>query len=251
MTKKSGIAWTDGTANFWWGCLKVSEGCDHCYAETLSKRVGKDIWGPAKTTQREYKKAIWKDVLKWDKESREAGTRRKVFVQSMSDFLEDHPQLTEWREQAKRLMEGLTNTDILMLTKRPENADRFLGDWYKNWPAHVWFGVTTENQKRYDERIPILMTVPAPVRWLSIEPMIGEVKLGNVRSAIDWIIVGGESGTGCRPFNPDWGRSLLAECREYGIAYFQKQMGGFPDKRHNTEDFPEDLRVREFPEQKG
>lgn len=269
MGKQSGIAWTDATANFWWGCVKVSPGCENCYAETLSKRVGMDIWGPAKTTQREYKKAIWRDLLKWDRESRENGTRRKVFVQSMSDFLEDHPQVVEWREEAKRLMVSLTNTDILMLTKRPENAERFLGDWFKNWPAHVWFGVSTENQEMADKRIPLLMQVPAPVRWLSVEPQLGMIELreylfpqygsnlGSTEldylvdyigaSPIHWVVVGGESGVHCRPFNIEWARELRQECAEAEVAFFKKQLGGHPDKRHNMEDFPEDLRVREFP----
>src|SRR5512146_683116 len=126
MAKNSGIAWTDDTANFWWGCQKVDQGCAHCYAETLSKRVGKSIWGPPATTDREIKKAIWRDLPKWDNEARAAGVRRKVFVQSMSDFLEDHPALVEPRKRAVVLLESLTNVDVLLLTKRPEDAPRFL-----------------------------------------------------------------------------------------------------------------------------
>jgi|SRR5581483_7630515 len=268
MAKNSGIAWTDDTANFWWGCVKVSPGCENCYAETLSKRVGMDIWGPAKTTQREYKKAVWRDLIKWDRESRESGTRRKVFVQSMSDFLEDHPQVVDWREEAKRLMVSLTNTDILMLTKRPENAERFLGDWFKNWPAHVWFGVSTENQEMADKRIPLLLQVPAQVLWLSVEPQLGLIDLRKYLfpvstvswgsgyddwdfdvdpSPINWVVVGGESGVHCRPFDIEWARELRQECAEAEVAFFMKQLGGHPDKRHNLEQFPEDLRVREFP----
>ena len=248
MSRDSGIAWTDDTANFWWGCLKVSEGCEHCYAETLSKRTGKDIWGSSKITNREYKKAIWKDLLKWDIQSRKEGIRRKVFVQSMSDFLEDHPQVVEWREEAKKLIVSLTNTDILMLTKRPENAERFLGDWYDNWPKYVWFGVSVENQKRADERISELLKVPAPILWLSVEPQLERIDLFDYIRGIDWVVVGGESGAHCRPFDLGWARLLLNECKQNNTRFFMKQLGGHPNKRDQMEDFPRDLRIREFPE---
>lgn len=246
--KKSNIAWTDGTANFWWGCMKVSEGCDNCYALAQSKRVGKDIWGSPKITQREYKKAIWKELPKWDAEARAENRRVKVFVQSMSDFLEDHPQVVEWREEAKKLIVSLTNIDILMLTKRPENAPKFLGDWFDNWPLHVWFGVSVENQKRADERIPELLKVPAPILWLSVEPQLERIDLFYYVRGIDWVVVGGESGVHCRPFDLGWARLLLNECKQNNTRFFMKQLGGHPDKRHNMSDFPLDLQVREFPE---
>lgn len=248
--KTTGINWCDHTANFWWGCFKVSDGCKHCYAETLSKRYGKSIWGPAQTTSREYKSGIWKELQKWDDEAGKDGVRRRVFVSSMSDFLEDHPQVTEWRERAKELIYGLKNLDVLMLTKRPENAQKFLFDWYLDWPAHVWFGTTIEDNKKHN-RTEEALAVPAAIHFFSVEPMLEPVNMNfpnrpnPVRDV--WVICGGESGTGCRPFEWDWARDLRDQCNRANVAFWMKQGGGHPNKRHELEDIPEDLRIRELP----
>ncbi len=248
MAENSKIEWTDHTANFWWGCLKVSPGCEHCYAETLSKRIGKSIWGPAATTDREKKKAVWKDIQEWDKKAWRDGVRRRVFVQSMSDFLEDHPQANEIRKEAIRVLENLKWLDVLLLTKRPENAERFLGDWFYGWPEHVWMGTSVENQKYADERIPELLKIPAKIRFLSCEPLLGPINLTEwlspcsyycdhgseypeghrpERSKIDWVIAGGESGPKARPMHPDWVRSLRDQCQEAGVAFHFKQWGEY------------------------
>lgn len=258
MTENTHIAWTHHTANFWWGCQKVSDGCKFCYAETLSKRYGKNIWGPPATTRREFKKAIWKDIIDWDKKARADGVRRRVFVSSMSDFLEDHMMVIEPREKAKQIMRQLTNLDILLLTKRPENAPRFLADWFENWPAHIWIGTTVEDQQNADERIHYLLDCPAPIHFLSVEPQLERIDLDlsgrnygrdfpNYSESIQWVICGGESGAGCRPFQIEWARDLLKQCRAANVPFFMKQLGGHPYKRDQIEDFPEDLRVREFP----
>lgn len=243
MAENSKIEWTDHTANFWWGCVKVSPGCKNCYAETLSKRVGKNIWGPASTTSRERKQAIWKDIYKWDKEAREAGKRRRVFVSSMSDFLEDHPQANEIRKEAIGVLQNLKWLDVLMLTKRPENAKRFLGDWFSKWPEHVWMGTSVENQEAADRRIPELLRIPAMIRFLSCEPLLGPVNLteipipntGVVMNSLNrasvfapnihWVIAGGESGPKARPMHPDWVRSLRDQCHAAGTAFHFKQWG--------------------------
>ncbi len=260
MAENSKIEWCDHTANFWWGCLKVSPGCEHCYAETLSKRIGKNIWGPAATTDREKKKAIWKDIQEWDKKAWRDGVRRRVFVQSMSDFLEDHPQANEIRKEAIRVLENLKWLDVLLLTKRPENAERFLGDWFYGWPEHVWMGTSIETQKYADERIPELLKIPAKIRFLSCEPLLGPIDFdvleekgdeygdGAVhwnmisgerwlrdgfekdlpsKPAIHWVIAGGESGPKARPMHPDWVRSLRDQCQQAGAAFHFKQWGEF------------------------
>ncbi len=251
--KNSGINWTDHTANFWWGCMKVSEGCQHCYAETLSKRYGKKIWGPPATTEREEKKGIWKDILKWDAEAKAEGIRRRVFVSSMSDFLEDHPQVYEIRNRAMDVIEKLEWLDILMLTKRPENAPKFLSRWYDNFPAHVWMGTTTENQEQLDKRLPRLLEIPSAIHFLSVEPQIEHVTITTFNAVwhsskpLSWVIVGGESGAGCRPFDWDWARSLRNQCSRADIAFWMKQGGGHPNKRHELSDIPEDLRIRNLP----
>lgn len=256
--KNSGINWTDHTANFWWGCVKVSDGCKNCYAETLSKRYGKSIWGPPQNTDREYKSGIWQDLRKWDKEAGSDGVRRRVFVSSMSDFLENHPQVADWRERAKALILDLKNIDVLLLTKRPENAPIFLSDWMKDFPPHVWMGTSVEDQKVADTRLGHLLVIPAPIHFLSVEPMLEKIDLdmdgrnygrnfATYSEKVQWVIVGGESGPRCRPFQIEWARDLLKQCRETGAAFWMKQLGGHPNKRHELEDLPEDLRVRELP----
>lgn len=245
--KNSAINWTDHTANFWWGCMKVSKGCKLCYAEALSNRFGKNIWGAPKTTDREHKSGIWKDIAKWDTEAGLEGIRRRVFVSSMSDFLEDHPQVTEWRERAKDIIYNLKDLDVLILTKRPQNASMFLGDWFNNWPDHVWIGTTVEDNSSR-ERIISLIDVPAKIHFLSVEPMLEKITLYDYFiNDLEWVICGGESGAGCRPFDWDWARDLRDQCQESDVAFWMKQGGGHPNKRHRLMDIPEDLRIRKLP----
>ncbi len=264
MGKETEIAWTDSTANFWWGCVKVSEGCRHCYAESLANRWGKSIWGPAATTEREYKKAAWKDVPKWNAEAKAAGVRRRVFVQSMSDFFEDHPQVASWRSNALELMQHCRHLDFQVLTKRPENINRMIEQatgfsdsemWFYTAP-HVWIGTTVENQEQADKRIPELLNVPAKVRFLSCEPLLGPVDLRKCyesevkqwNGGINWVIVGGESGHGARPMHPEWAQSLQQQCAGGGVPFFMKQgsVANWADYK-NFDSFPDNLKVRQFP----
>lgn len=249
MAKNSGINWTDHTANFWWGCQKVSDGCKNCYAETWARRYGKQIWGPAETTEREYKKAVWKDLLKWDKEAKAEGIRRRVFVSSMSDFLEDHPQVVDWRVSAMEIIEKLESLDVLLLTKRPENAEKFLSNWFDEWPSHVWFGTTIENNKQI-QRMLDAIRVPAKIHFFSVEPMLGQVDMHFIgeKNPELWVICGGESGPKCRPFDYAWARDLRDQCKQAGVAFWMKQAGGHPYAQHELADLPEDLRIRELPE---
>lgn len=251
MGKETGISWCDHTANFWWGCQKVSEGCKNCYAETLAvERYKKPIWGPAKTTARERKKAVWTDIVKWDQQAGKDKVRRRVFVSSMSDFLEDHPQLVEWREEAMYIMERLENLDVLLLTKRPENSF-LLGDWdLFGLPPHIWFGTSIEDNNKKKRMIDAL-EVMADIHFFSVEPMLGYINMNfpnrpNPNRDV-WVICGGESGPNCRPFNWDWARDLRDQCKRANVAFFMKQGGGHPNPRHNLEDIPEDLQIREFP----
>jgi protein gp37 len=242
MAEQTGIEWTDHTANFWWGCMKVSPGCAHCYAETLSKRYGRDIWGPAATTERWRTKGPWRDILRWDDKAGADGVRRRVFVQSMSDFFEEHPQLDEWRAEACAILAGLKHLDVQLLTKRPENVRRMVpAAWLRAWPAHIWMGTSIENQEQADKRISELLRIPANVRFLSAEPLLGPVDLAaagalwadlnghiirNVIShGINWVIAGGESGPKARPMHPTWVRSLRDQCQAAGVPFFYKQIG--------------------------
>ena len=244
MAETTGIQWTDHTANFWWGCMKVSPGCAHCYAETWSKRYGRDIWGPAATTARWRTKGPWRDILRWDARAAADGVRRRVFAQSMSDFFEEHPQLDEWRAEACEILAGLKHLDVQLLTKRPENVQRMVpAAWLAEWPRHIWIGTSVENQELADRRIPLLMDIPAAVRFLSCEPLLGPIDLGLFGTVpgctdnggcyhlaadrIHWVIVGGESGHKARPMHPDWARSLRDQCQEAGVPFHFKQWGEY------------------------
>jgi len=252
MGATTGISWTDHTANFWWGCQRVSPGCEHCYAETLAVTRRKlDVWGPPSTTERKRIKGIWSDVPKWNAAAKADGVRRRLFVSSMADIFEAHPQVAPWRAEALDLLATCGGLDVQLLTKRPENILRMVPPaWLESWPAHVWVGTTVEDQKRADQRIPHLLRVPAAVRFLSCEPLLESVDLlhalggmpvhaqeGHAANCdgscfdsprIGWVIVGGESGPGARPFDLAWARSIVAQCETAGIPAFVKQMGDAP-----------------------
>lgn len=256
MGKDSSIEWTHHTFNSWWGCQKVSPGCEHCYAETLSSRFGHGVWGPAKTTpRREFGEKHWAEPLAWNAAAAAAGERRRVFCASMADVFEDHPQLDYWRMRLWDLIEATPHLDWLLLTKRPENIRGMLPAlWVHDPMPNIWFGTSCEDQRRADERTSELLKVPAKIRFLSCEPLLGPITLfdtseGVLRgpavivsggmtpgtpdslpegyddsySGIDWVITGSESGPGARPCDIAWVRSLRDQCVDTGVAFFWKQ----------------------------
>jgi protein gp37 len=241
MGENSKIEWTHHTFNPWWGCVKVSEGCAHCYAETLSTHYGHNVWGPAKTTPRRlFGEKHWQEPLKWDRQAQREGTRKRVFCASMADVFEDHPQVVDARTRLFNLISDTPHLAWLLLTKRPENIKPMLieaGRGFQSLPPWVWIGTSVENQEQADKRIPHLLNVPAHVRFLSCEPLLGPVDLshlanrggeqhGLIDGGIHWVIVGGESGAGARPMHPDWARSLRDQCETAGVAFHFKQWGG-------------------------
>lgn len=266
MAEKTGIAWTDHTFNPWWGCQRVSPGCVNCYAETFAKRTGHDIWGPAKTTaRRTFGEKHWNEPLRWNTAAYLAGERRRVFCASMADVFEDHPALPAERDRLWALIRMTPELDWQILTKRPENISRMLPDDWGNGYPNVWLGTSVEDQQRADERIPVLLRVPAAVRFLSCEPLLGLVELTAVRNPhddmlhclsggigydnrrphIDWVIVGGESGGQRRPMELDWLMAIVRDCRWSRVAVFVKQDNAFkPDQQGRI---PDELWVREFP----
>lgn len=221
MADQSAIAWTNSTANFWMGCEKVSPGCAHCYAETLTKnRMGLRVWGP--NSRRQEVKSIWSKLKKWDREAAAALERRRVFVMSLGDFLEDHPDADVIRPRAWDAMRATEWLDYQVLTKRPENYTHFLPPGFADrpWP-HIWGGTSVEN-RRFLWRIDELRRQPFAVRFLSVEPLLGD--LGDVDlTGIHWVIVGGESGPGYRPMDHAWARALRDQCVDNGVAFFMKQ----------------------------
>lgn len=227
MGQNSTIEWTDHTFNPWWGCVRVSDGCKHCYAEALAKRYGLQIWG-VETERRFMSDGHWKQPHKWNKEAQRRGQRARVFCASMADVFEDNDALTAERSKLWELIEQTQSLDWLLLTKRPENMRR-LAPWDR-WPPNVWAMTTTENQRAVDKRLPYLVDIQASVRGLSVEPLLGEIDLTHWLGQIDWVIVGGESGAGARPMNPQWVRSLRDQCLDAGVAFFFKQWGNWsPD----------------------
>lgn len=232
--RNSAIEWTDHTFNPWVGCTKVSDGCKHCYAEALmDKRFGRVEWG-VNGTRKRTSAANWRDPLKWNRDAQAAGIRQRVFCASLADVFEDRPELAEWRSDLFDLIYSTPHLDWLLLTKRPENVlDMVPANWHAWLPANVWIGTSIENQAAADERIPHLLRIPASVRFLSMEPLLGPVDLDHVVSpgsletlrGVQWVIVGGESGTKARPMHPDWVRSIRDQCQADGVPFFFKQWG--------------------------
>lgn len=278
MADHTAIEWCDATLNLWWGCTKVSEGCKHCYADAWSKRHGRAVWGP-NGTRVEVKS--WRSTLKKISKRAKAENRRlRVFVQSMSDTFEGPETMggeksANWaivqqlQDEILSAVFDYPDIDFLFLTKRPENIlsvchkhdepNGFGGYIGWSFPPNFWIGTSVEDQKTADERIPHLLKVPAAVRFLSCEPLLGPVdlkprfwlnsgccgapsgiecpdtvcpyKTGKPCNAVDWVICGGESGPKARPMHPNWARSLRDQCQAAGIPFFFKQWGEWaPDR---------------------
>jgi protein gp37 len=242
LAEKTGISWTHHTFNPWWGCNEVSAGCDHCYARTLSERWGHMVWGPPATTARRFfGHKHWAEPIKWNTKAKADGVRRRVFCASMADVFEfdPHHHLDEQREALYDLIHQTKYLDWLLLTKRPEQIEKMLPElWLIDPPENVWLGTSVEDQAAADLRIPRLLQVPAAVHWLSCEPLLGPVDLMpwlwrdriigdqtvvRLTHAIDWVIVGGESGANYRPMNIDWARSIRDQCQQEGAGFWYKQ----------------------------
>lgn len=198
MGETTAISWTNSTFNPWVGCTKVSPGCTNCYAEVLNRRFGKDVWGTGKPRQRTTP-ANWAKLLAWNKAAAASGKRHLVFCASMADWLDPEVPV-EWLADLLALIAATPALTWQLLTKRPElwlermeavavlqmttdtlrSAVTLASEWWEgNPPANVWIGTTVEDQRRADERIPALLSIPARVRFLSCEPLLEEVDLGS------------------------------------------------------------------------
>jgi len=243
MGERTAIEWCDSTFNPWVGCTKVSPACDNCYAERLMEtRMHKVQWGSGNLRKR-TSPANWRRPLLWEHEHEAFelmhGRRRRVFCASLADvFDNDVPE--QWRADLFSLICQTQHLDWLLLTKRIGNAmamlDRiaYLGTTDtvgELMPLpNVWLGATVINQEEADRDIPKLLAVPARVRFLSIEPMLGPMDLVpyihcDVGNALDWVIAGGESGPKARPLHPNWVRSLRDQCASAGVPFHLKQHG--------------------------
>lgn len=274
MADNTKIEWADSTANFWIGCTKLSPACDHCYAEAdFDLRKHRVQWGPH--GDRSYCKTGWEMARKFQRAAArnggvdpELGRKRRIFVNSLSDFFDNHRSIT-WRGEAWDLIRSCPDVIFMLLTKRPQNIAKMLPDDWGNGYPNVWLGTTVENQEEANRRIPDLVATPAAVRFLSCEPLLGPVDLrsistmrwpgaerlnaltGSLRGmfgdycatrlpSLDWIICGGESGRGARPMHPDWARALRDQCAGAGVSFLFKQWGEWApmDAARIVEDVP-------------
>ncbi len=215
MAQLSSIEWTDATWNPVTGCTKISPGCKHCYAERMAKRLA-SMGQPRYTNG--FQLTLQPDVvdqpLSWKKP-------RRVFVNSMSDLFHDEVPLSYLRE-VFQVMAAAHWHVFQVLTKRSERLVKFAGKLI--WPTNVWMGVSVESED-YTYRIEDLSGIPAAVRFLSVEPLLGPIDKLPLRN-IDWVIVGGESGPHARPISPHWVRSIRNDCVSAGVPFFFKQWGG-------------------------
>lgn len=264
MAENTAIEWADHTFNPWTGCTKVSPACDHCFAEKWSKRAGEKVgkWGPGMPRVRTTP-ANWRQPLKWNAQAAAEDRRFRVFCASLADVFDNEVD-PEWRFDLFDLIDATPHLDWLLLTKRIGNVvDMLPGRYFGRLPRNVWLGATICDQSEADRDIRKLLAVRAVKRFLSMEPLLGPVDLRSIPikghghhefdpivtanvlqraeqypplPQIDWVIVGGESGTGARPMRPEWARSLRDQCEEAGVPYLFKQWGewGEPDSIERT-----------------
>jgi protein gp37 len=253
MAINSKIQWTGATWNPFVGCEKVSQGCKFCYAERFVEgRFGRKFRDVQPT-----KNPTFYFPLKYSKtfDGSEPFYERLVFTCSLSDFFIE--QIDELRPLLWDIINHTPNLIYQILTKRPERVLQNLPpDWGAGYP-NVWLGTSTEDQKTFDERVPILSQIPATIRFLSIEPILGPIVDKESFKSVDWVIIGGESGTKgkFRPASFTWFDSIVSSCLESEVPVFVKQLGthlaneiGSKDFHGgHIEEFPERLRVRQWP----
>lgn len=263
---KTNISWTDQVWNPTTGCSRVSPGCEHCYAETLSLRHG---WSKKPWTHQNAAENVVlhperiEQPLHWRKP-------RMVFVNSMSDLF--HEQIPD--EFIARVWDVMASTPqhfYQVLTKRPNRMATVLGPdgigfYSRNGPVpcpqpNVWLGVSVEDQRRAEERIPVLLDTPAAVRWISAEPLLGPLVLEELgrhwlgvasqstgmNDGLDWVVIGGESGPGHRPMKIEWLASIVEQCQAANVPVFVKQASASIPGQQG--EIPDDLwALKEFPE---
>lgn len=267
MGEKTSIGWTDHTWNCGvWGCAKVPGdlACTNCYAESYAKMRGFKIWGqdaPRRFLSEDY----WKIPAKLNAAALETfGRRARVFCSSMADLYEDREDYVELRERHYEIMKATPNLSWQLLTKRPEIAAAF-------WKTHamldnVHMGVTAVTQKWFDHRVPIALSIGAPVTWVSCEPLMeaidvsrfveqryelkdtsgDEVDITKPLPRLAWLVVGGESGNKRREMDLSWLTSIVKQCKTAGVPCFVKQDSHrYPEKQGRI---PDDIwKVKEFP----
>ena len=291
MAEETGIQWTKHTWSPWWGCTKISPGCANCYAEALSLR-----WrsrGYLKDVPRtDMSDQHWRQPLTWDRKARKAEEKSPIFPSMCDPFDGEAP--IEWFVRFLGLISRTPNLVWQLLTKRPEQvmdrlvaANKLLAPLAGPWldgkaPANVHLGVSVENQEYAEKRIPALLGLPAALRFVSVEPLLGPVSLTDLtcegamlldalrgEPKVDWVIVGGESGEGesIRGCEVAYIRGLIWQCQAAAVPVFVKQLGSLPtngydlsapldgpltlklvdNKGGSPSEWPADLNIRELP----
>jgi protein gp37 len=215
MSDNSNIEWTDSTWNPVRGCSKVSAGCKHCYAETFSERF-RGV--PGHPFEQGFDVRLVPDALDLPRRWRSG---RLVFVNSMSDLFQDAVP-TEYIHRVFSVMRECPQHQFQVLTKRAERLLE-LGPQL-DWAPNVWMGVSVENAD-FTSRVRMLQRVPAAIRFVSVEPLLGPIARLPLKG-IHWVIVGGESGHHAREMKPEWARSIRDQCQDAGVPFFFKQWGG-------------------------
>ncbi|MGH3191765.1 MAG: DUF5131 family protein [Streptosporangiaceae bacterium] len=254
MGANTGVEYVKHSFSPWWGCSRVSPGCAHCFAEALAARWGNDLWhlhGP----RRVVSEGQWREPLKWNREAERDGMRARILCGTMCDVLEDHPDVGAARIRLFQLIEQTPWLLWFLFTKRPGNANAMI-PWGNSWPDNVGLVTSVENQDYADERVPLLLGTAAPVKGLSVEPMLSPVGfsslacpwcagtgrqpgqggdtgvcgrcggIGRGPGLLDWIIIGGESGSKARPMHPQWASDLYRQCQGSVPVWF-KQWGSW------------------------
>ena len=232
--QKTTIAWTNYSWNPTSGCDKVSPGCKHCYADDIATR-----FAGSKAFPNGFKFTIHRD--RFD-QPRKVHKPSKIFVNSMSDLFHEQMQLATIQKLFAVMGECPQHT-FQILTKRHERLAELAPSLI--WHPNIWMGVSVENQRYADLRIPYLRSVTAAVRFLSVEPLIEPVQLNL--EGIHQVLIGCESGPKRRPMNPDWARSVRDQCGEAGTTFFMKQLEIRGKVTEELSDFPADLRIRQWP----
>ena len=244
MADKTGISWTNHTWNPWQGCTQVTEGCTNCYMFRDKIRYGQNPEVVVRSSDPTFRRP--RTAKNWKPGD-------LVFTCSWSDWF--HPDADQWRDEAWGIVRDTPQYTYQILTKRPNRILAHLpADWGLGYP-NVWLGVSVENQTK-DWRIGLLSRVPAAIRFVSYEPSLGPLTISRWWQAVDWLIVGGESGgNDARPFDPEWAADAIREGKQYGIPIFVKQLGSRWARQHQAADphgadpleWPPFIRVQDYP----
>jgi protein gp37 len=243
MAEMTAIEWADHTFNPWEGCQETgSPACVGCYARERNKRFAPKgqprvapNWGPH-APRRRTSVSNWKKPLKWNREARafyaEHGRLQRVFCASLADVF-DNAVDPQWRRDLFNLIALTPSLNWLLLTKRIGNEPKMLAELgLERLPTNVWLGITVVTMEEANRDIPKLRNIPAAVRFLSIEPMVEEMDLGDLLDGIGWVISGGYSGKFATPMLPAWPRLLRDQCAAAGVPFLFKQWGEFDGRGH-------------------